>query len=615
MDLFRYIPKEHIPNLEFRDQLLEECRCNPKLCRALWEYCAKNILFWINAFLFTYDPRLPEKIIPFVTYDYQDEAILEMQAAIDVGEPAVVPKSRDMGASWLMLVVFDHFSTFKRNCKFFMMSRKKELVDHKGDSDCLFWKIDFIHEYLPWFLRPNIELSHTKVRPNMRIKYLDTGSVIIGATTTKSSGVGGRATAAGVDELSRYHPQVAEQVMSGLKDVTNCIIYPFTKSPEMGKAHPSYQLVESARAGNLRLIPMHWTQHPVKSKGHYRVDPKTRSVEIVDKTYPFPTTYKWQLDGRFVNHSPWFDKYRLESNDQAVADNLEFDDDVVAHSCFNQQVVLDHIANHSRQPDLEGDLEYHEITGEPIGWIEKVGGPIRLWTQLDIHGKPPQAIYVSGVDTSLGRGTTPSCMTSARCDTGEKILEFVTAFMPPDDYAVKCVAICLWLSSPGKRALLAWERGGPGDTFGIEVMKIGYYPVYYHIDISKNLAKQRAPTPGVATQLRQTMFTHLESDLATSQFINPSERALRNMFGWQNSPTGPTHDHHKNSAADPSGAKLNHGDLSVADGICAMMRRHVGGGIAVKEKEVVLPGSLAWIMKQDEHRKVSSRALYPNWNK
>lgn len=615
MNLWKLVPKSPQANLEFRYYLLYNARRDPVIRRALKEYCRKDILFWVNCFLFTYDPRLTQKIVPFITYDFQDEAILALQDALRVGEDAVVPKSRDMGASWILDLVFDHMSTFEESCKFFMMSRKAELVDKRGDPDCLFWKIDFIHDHLPFWLRPNIELSHHGVRTAMKITYLDTGSVIVGATTTKSSGVGGRATGAGVDELSRYLPQVAEAVMSGLKDVTNCVIYPFTKSPEMGKAHPSYKLVESARDGNIRMVPMHWTQHPVKAQGLYRVDLKTRVVEILDKNYDFPPDYKFQTDGRWEYHSIWFDKYRLSTNDKTVAENLEFDDDVSAHSVFNTEVILQHIADHARAPDVEGDLEYHETTGDPIEWLTKRGGPIKLWMPVDINGKPPPVPYFLGEDTSLGRGTTPSCLSAARGDTGEKVLEYVTAYMPPDKFATKCVAIARWLSSPGHKALLGWERGGPGDTFGVEVEKHGYYPIYYHIDRSKDPPHQKAPKPGVSNTIKSLMFTHYETDLAKALFINRSERSLRQLLEWQNSPLGPVHNAYKNKANDPSGAKLNHGDLSISDGICAMMLRERGGNRVAQVKDVILPGSLAYFMLEEEREKARGRSLYPNWNK
>ncbi len=277
-------------------------------------------------------------------------------------------------------------------------------------------------------------------------------------------------------------------------------------------------------------------------------------------------------------------------------------------------MILEHIANYARNPDLEGDLDYDETTGDPIGWTTKRGGPIKLWMPLDLNGKPPPVMYVLGEDTSLGRGATPSCLSAGRCDTGEKVLEYVTAFMPPDKFAIKCVAIARWLSSQGHRALMSWERGGPGDTFGTEVLKLQYYPIFYHVDTSKPQERQKATTPGVSYMIRPTMFTHYETDLAKAHFINRSERGLRDMFEWQNGPTGPVHNAYK-VKNDPSGSKLNHGDLSISDAMCSMMMRLHGGERKAQAKDVILPGSLAHFMLEEERQKARGRSLYPNWNK
>ncbi len=173
-DLWKQVPKDVFLNLNFRDFAYREARQSQALRQALKEYCRKDILFWVNVFLWTYDPRLSEKRIPFITYEYQDDAILQLQDAIRVGEDAVMPKSRDMGASWILDLVFDHFATFEPSCKFFLMSRKGDLVDKKGDSDSLMWKIDFIHEYLPSWLSPDIEITNQGTRSAMQINYVDT---------------------------------------------------------------------------------------------------------------------------------------------------------------------------------------------------------------------------------------------------------------------------------------------------------------------------------------------------------------------------------------------------------------------------------------------------------
>jgi hypothetical protein len=616
MDLYKRVPKDLHENLLFRRWLYRRAAGDVALQAALREYCKRDILFWINVFCWTYDPRLKgNKTIPFLTYQFQDEAILELQDAIRAGEQATMPKSRDMGASWIVLMVFDHHATFEDDSKFFALSRNAALVDKKGDSDCLFWKIDHVHKYLPSWLRPRIELANTGQRTSMRFTYLDTNSSIIGGTTTRSAGVGGRATAVLVDEFSRYDPTIARLVKSGLKDVSNAIIWPFTRSPEMGRQHPSYELVEQAKKGNLRYIPLHWTQHPVKALGHYRVDPKTRLVEVVDKTFEFPPNFKFQMDGRFEHHSPWFDKYRRGSNDRDVADNLEFDDEVGGNSIFDSVMIKEYSVQYCRPADIEGDLEYDAVTGDPIEFVVRRGGPIKLWAPLDVLGRLLDVPYVAGCDLSLGMGRTNSCMSVARSDIGEKVLEFVTPHMKPDHFAIKCVAICRWLNQGEHRTLLGWERGGPGETFGLEVQKIRYFPIYAHQSKSAVRATFNAPTPGVSPNLKGPMFAAYQTALSRGTFVNHSQEAMDETLEWQHTPLGPKHNADKNRANDPSGASLNHGDRVVADVICEMLVRERGTPVARVEKEIIQPGSLAWMMREDERQERSSRTLYPNWNK
>ena len=65
----------------------------------------RDILFAFNVFFWTFDPRTKEKDLPFITYDFQDKAILEINDAIDKQEDLFADKSRDMGVSWIVLCV------------------------------------------------------------------------------------------------------------------------------------------------------------------------------------------------------------------------------------------------------------------------------------------------------------------------------------------------------------------------------------------------------------------------------------------------------------------------------------------------------------------------------
>ena len=65
-------------NLLFRKKVLELALEKEDFALQLWIMCSRDLLFYINTFCFTYDPRKIPKIteLPFITYDYQDVAFV-----------------------------------------------------------------------------------------------------------------------------------------------------------------------------------------------------------------------------------------------------------------------------------------------------------------------------------------------------------------------------------------------------------------------------------------------------------------------------------------------------------------------------------------------------------
>ena len=113
----------------------------------VWQACAREPLFWLNTFGFTYDPRLPVGLqsLPFITYDIQDELVYEICQALGYYD-ILIEKSRDEGVSWICLSVVSHQWQFHHEQQFMMTSRKQDYVDKRGNKDCLFWKFRFSGE-------------------------------------------------------------------------------------------------------------------------------------------------------------------------------------------------------------------------------------------------------------------------------------------------------------------------------------------------------------------------------------------------------------------------------------------------------------------------------------
>src|SRR5574343_158749 len=107
-------PKNHRENLALRKEMLLKAREDlvyREKCRALF---FKDPLYAFNLFYWTFDVRKkPNHHIPFCTYEFQDEIILDLVDAIKTAtaklpKDRLIEKSRDMGVSWICILVFEY---------------------------------------------------------------------------------------------------------------------------------------------------------------------------------------------------------------------------------------------------------------------------------------------------------------------------------------------------------------------------------------------------------------------------------------------------------------------------------------------------------------------------
>ena len=76
------IHKDFKRNLFWRRKFLKDACFVPGVKKALLDECAANPLFYINYFGCTHDPRLKFPVQPFIAYEFQDEAIMDIITAI-----------------------------------------------------------------------------------------------------------------------------------------------------------------------------------------------------------------------------------------------------------------------------------------------------------------------------------------------------------------------------------------------------------------------------------------------------------------------------------------------------------------------------------------------------
>lgn len=601
----KHVPKGVKDNLRFRIWLLKRCRGDRAVQKAMLAACAQDIVFWINAFVWQYNPNAwgeQLELGPFITWDFQEDACREILAAILKGSRTdlVIEKSREMGASWLCLLVMLWLFLFHPWKKFLLISRSAEAVDKPDDTDCLFWKIDFVLDHLPrWMAEvgPSVRsgrLPGHLVRRRMGLRNLSNNSVITGQATTGKAGVGGRATAMFIDEFSQIDE--GREVLHRTADTTGCRIFNFT---HVGLDTAAYEM---SQRPDVKKLVLHWSMHPEKRKGLYRYNEDTARVEVQDKSYRFPPDYQFVMDGTpggpFQGfRSPWYDaEEKRRQSKRAMAMDLDIDPRGATAQFFDALLIKSLVQTYACEPYWQGDLAYDRDTGKPIELVPVKDGPLKLWCHLNAHNKPPRAPYGAGADLSTGSGATPSCLSFVNCSTGEKVLEYANPFIDPIGLAPLAVALCwLFCDESGEGAYFAWEMHGPGIKFGQTVIELGYRNVYFRTN-EQALLGTPSDIPGWVPHPtnKRVLLEDYRMALSTRRMINRSARALDETLSFIFDGQGKIKHGAEESEGDPTGARENHGDRVIADALAWKMSKGRLGNLIIRAAEGPKVNSILW---------------------
>jgi hypothetical protein len=594
---YKDVPRDAAGNRRFRAAVLRAAAADPGYRAELLHACKNDLLFYVNTFGWTFDPRTDDKLLPFLTYPFQDDGLLTIVDCVERGRDLVIEKSRDMGASWISLTAMEWMWHFHPGFSFLMVSRKEDLVDAPGDPDSLFWKIDFVHEKLPLWLKPRL------TRRKLNFTNLDNGSTIDGESTTGAAGVGGRRSAMFIDEFSRI--EEGNQLLAGTADTTNCRIFNFTP---FGTQNAAYRL---ARRGDLKKLRFHWSQHPEKAAGLYRYNEELRRIEQLDKAYEFPRDYPFVSDGKL--RSLWYDgECARRANDREIAQMLDIDYAGSAFQFFEAPLIRDLQREYCRPADWEGDVVFDADTAVPSGLLRQRGGNLRLWVTPRDDGRLPRPKrgFAVGGDLSQGTGATNSCLVVIDRDTGEQVGEYATPFLTPDKFAFAAVALCRWLvDAEGNPARLCWEMAGPGQLFARWVLQLGFDNIYWRTnEQAAKWAQKPTDTPGwfPSPDNKRNMLGEFKAALATRRCLMRSAEALEECLAFVTTARG-TVEHTgqadtfdpETGKADPTGAGVNHGDRVIAAGLAWKVAEvpEVGRKATEDAAGPPPPGSLAWRRK------------------
>jgi hypothetical protein len=261
-----------------RATLLMKAANDTEFQAVLLEKCRRDILFWVDHFAWTYDPRRKGKL-PFVAYDFQRKGILEMKHKIDTQADLGIDKSRDMGVSWIICLVFVHYWLFEEGSLFHIGSRSEAYVDKAGDWKTLFVKLRYLVSNLPPWMKPE-EFDPRKHMPFMKIENPTNGNTITGESANTEFSRGGRFKAIALDEFAFW--PFSNSVWTATADSTPCRIPVSTPN---GKANRFGRLMTSKKEGEriMNKLTFQWTEHPLKTREWYEAEKARRSPAEIAK--------------------------------------------------------------------------------------------------------------------------------------------------------------------------------------------------------------------------------------------------------------------------------------------------------------------------------------------
>jgi hypothetical protein len=611
------VPRDPLANLAFRKTLRDAAAKDKSVQRELIEACRQDLLFYVNAFVWQYNPRkvAGKMVMPFCSYKFQDDALANLQEGLENEADSIrlLKKSREMGATWLVLILFDWRARFHPYQSFLIGSRDEELVDKTGDSRSLFWKLDFLHDHLPPWLQT---AGGERYRIDKHIDFSETKSIIDGTTTNKHLARGDRRTAILLDEKAAMENGFA--INEAVNDACHLRIDASTpEGPSTAFRDDENRLMKAGL--DEHVIRLHWSLHPDKGRGLYTVG-NHGEITLLDKAYWTPErerAYKFiQVQPKskyFKYRSPWYDEDTKRRSDRDIAKNLDMDDEG-SLSIFFDAAEIAKLKLFCRPADETGRFEYEPDSASPIGWQPFAESPVmsRLWIKVGKLGRPPNdRSYGAGADLSWGNGYSNSTLTIVDFKTREKVAEFACSRMKPEAWASFCVAVCRWFAGPnGEGAKIVWEAHGPGIPFGDTVVTTLHYSRIWDFKVDsplKRFDKNRKPGYGMAGENKGKLLSKYRDALESGEFRNFSEEALDETLHYVFSDDGSRIEHEgsrRDSAQDPSGAKNNHGDRVIADALANLLLSYVPKSLdplhepAEQYKPEIPVLSIAWCREQ-----------------
>jgi phage terminase large subunit len=248
-----------------RARRLAWLRANPDKLPAVKKHYASapgGIAQFISDWAMTLDPRVSGRgrtpLMPFLLFPKQVELVDFVIERWRNGEPGVMVKSRDVGASWIAFATACALSIFNKDFMAGFGSAKEDKLDRSGDPDTLFAKGRAFMQYIPPEFRAGWTLKNNS--QHLRLTFPDTGSSITGEAGD-NMGRGGRKAIYFVDEAAFVERPLL--IDGNLSANTDCRI---DMSTVNGTANP---FAQKAMSGKIKRFDFTWRDDPRKDEEWY----------------------------------------------------------------------------------------------------------------------------------------------------------------------------------------------------------------------------------------------------------------------------------------------------------------------------------------------------------
>ncbi len=622
------VPKDRLENIRFRREVLVRAAAEPKFQAALNEACRHDTLFWMNTFAWVVEPR-PRKvgsveiprIIPMVTWEHQDKAALEIEASLGI-EDIGIEKSRDEGATWLVLLGFLRRWIYIPGSYFGVVSRNLDAADNANDPDSLMSKLDWELTRMPqWMVgkrvRPGSPDGDWKRNLSSHsLNNLRLDCSIIAYAATGDIARGGRKTAILLDEFGSFAAGEDKDALDSTGPATDCRVVLSTPNGPSGE----YYEFMHERSGNMKKIVLDWKDNQVKNRGLYRVVdgiPYAVDVEQYGELFPeYKDPKKWAklrerlkdrgYDLEIKLRSPWYDRQCLRQRMTPQRAAKEFDRDYGGSVArfFANSLVDRLLVQHARPPLATGQLSFDHEDHNPK-WVPRNQGHLRIWCKLDAAGRPPRGDYVIAGDIAMGTGSeygSNSTFSVCNLQTGEKVAELAEPRILPQNFAHYGVAMCNWFRGPNGPGMLIWETNGAGGQFTQEIKTIGFRRVYMRKPTGQFAARGTSKMGWHSSvETKAILLGAYASELYAHRFTNPSREAIEEMREYQVGMNGEIFHVKAAKSSDPSGAKEAHGDRVIADALCAYLIQEVKKSRRKKRDALASLAEMTFQRRQEEY--------------